>query len=43
LTKPLSAGNHTIQFQESAIEFLEGFPKDKRQSHVLYEIEVKKL
>lgn len=42
LTKPLSAGNHTIQFQESAIEFLEGFPKDKRQSHVLYEIEVKK-
>jgi len=42
LTKPLSAGNHTIQFKESAIEFVEGFPKDKRQSHVLYEIEVKK-
>lgn len=39
--KPLEKGNHTIEFQESAIEFFDGFPKDKRQSNVKYLIEVK--
>lgn len=33
---PLSPGKHEIQFNESAVEFLNGFPSDKRLSNVKY-------
>ncbi|HZA68710.1 MAG TPA: hypothetical protein VE548_03350 [Nitrososphaeraceae archaeon] len=38
---PLPPGEHKIQFSESAIEFLGGFPSDKRLSNVNYVITVK--
>jgi len=38
--RPLSPGLHDIEFDESAIEFLSGFPKDQRLSHVKYLITV---
>jgi hypothetical protein len=37
---PLPPGEHEIQFSESAIEFLSGFPSDKRLSNVKYVITV---
>jgi hypothetical protein len=37
---PLPSGDHKIQFSESAIEFLSGFPSDKRLSNVEYQIKV---
>jgi hypothetical protein len=37
---PLPPGEHEIKFSESAIEFLSGFPSDKRLSNVEYHITV---
>jgi hypothetical protein len=37
---PLPPGEHAIEFSESAIEFLSGFPSDKRLSNVKYDITV---
>jgi hypothetical protein len=37
---PLSPGLHDVEFDESAIEFLGGIPKDQRLSHVKYLITV---
>lgn len=37
---PLPPGDHIIRFSESAIEFLSGFPSDKRLSNVEYQIKV---
>jgi hypothetical protein len=37
---PLPVGKHEIQFKESAVEFLSGFPSDKRLSNVEYNINV---
>jgi hypothetical protein len=40
LVPPLPPGDHEIKFSESAIEFLGGFPSDKRLSNVVYQIKV---
>ena len=37
---PLPQGDHEIQFSESAVEFLSGFPSDKRLSNVKYLVTV---
>lgn len=39
--QPLPPGSHEIQFDETAIEFLGGFPKDQRLTNVKYLITVK--
>jgi hypothetical protein len=38
---PLSPGLHKVEFDETAIEFLQGLPKDQRLSSVEYLITVK--
>ena len=38
---PFSPGLHKVEFDETAIEFLQGFPKDQRLSSVEYLINVK--
>ena len=38
---PLPPGEHKIQFKESAVQFLSGFPSDKRLSNVEYHINVR--
>ena len=37
---PLPAGDHVVQFKESDVKFLGGFPSDKRLSNVEYRINV---
>lgn len=37
---PLPPGEHKIKFNESAIQFLSGFPSDKKLSNVEYQLKV---
>jgi hypothetical protein len=38
--KPLPVGNHTVQFQEKVINFLDRSGDDKRFSNVFYNIQI---